>query len=115
MVNQQEKVILDAVDSWKILALDRYLSQDIGSRMSGTEGDRKAIEWVSGHFTSLGLKTELDHFNTLSWDYRGVTFRVGAPFDTSPASRAAYYSYRLAVGRTPFYGTPFLNELRIYP
>ena len=93
MVNQQEKAILDAVDPWKMLALDRYLSQDIGSRMSGTEGDRKAIEWVSAHFTSLGLKTELDRFNTLSWDYRGVTFRVGAPFDTSLPSRAAYYSY----------------------
>ncbi|VUT26161.1 MAG: hypothetical protein MOIL_01415 [Candidatus Methanolliviera sp. GoM_oil] len=80
MVNQQEKVILDAVDPWKMLALDRYLPQDIGSRMSGTEGDRKAIEWVSAHFTSLGLKTELDHFNTLSWDYRGGDLQGGRPF-----------------------------------
>ena len=99
MVTQQEKVILSSIDPWKMLAMDRYLSQDIGSRMSGTEGDRKAIEWVSAHFASVGLKTELDRFNTLSWDYRGVTFRVGDPFETALPSRAAYYSHPTQIGR----------------
>jgi len=93
MVTQQERRIIESVDPWKMYEWDRYLSQDIGSRMSGTEGDRKAIGWVSNHFASLGLKTELDRFNTLSWAYRGVTFKIGPPLDTSFSARAAYYSY----------------------
>jgi len=93
MATQEEKIILDSIDPWKMLELDRYLSEDIGSRMSGTAGDRKAIEWVEKHFSSLGLNTEQDRFNTLSWEYGGTTFKAGAPFNTSFPSRAAYYSY----------------------
>lgn len=93
MISQQEKSILDRMDPWAMYEWDRYLSQDIGSRMSGTEGDRKAIEWVSNHFAAQGLKTELDRFNTLSWDYRGTTFKVAPPLNLVLDSRAAYYSY----------------------
>jgi len=93
MVTPEENVLLDAIDPFKMYDWDRHLSQDIGSRMSGTEGDRKAIQWVSDHFTSLGLETQLDRFRTLSWDYGGVTFETGSPLNTTFNSRAAYYSY----------------------
>ena len=93
MVTQEEKRILVEVDPWKMYEWDRYLSQDIGSRMSGTEGDAKSIQWVSKHFENQGLKTELDRFNTLSWEYRGTTFKIGPPLDRELSSRAAYYSY----------------------
>ena len=93
MVSQQEKKILDGVDPWEMYEWDRYLSQEIGSRMSGTEGDRKAIKWVTDHFSTHGLKTEHDHFNTLSWEYHGVTFKVGPPLNALLDSRAAYYSH----------------------
>ncbi len=93
MITEEERIILDAIDPWKMLEMDRYLSEDIGSRMSGTEGDKKAIFWVERHFSALGLKTELDPFNTLSWDYGGTAFDVGAPFNAAIPSRAAYYSY----------------------
>ena len=93
MISQEEKAILDGVDPWEMYELDRYLSQEIGSRMSGTEGDRKAIEWVANYFTDQGLKVENDPFNTLSWDYRGTTFEVGPPLNLSLVSRPAYYSY----------------------
>lgn len=96
MVSQEEKAILDGIDPWEMYEWDRYLSQDIGSRMSGTEGDRKAIGWVSDHFVALGLKVELDRFNTLSWEYRDTSFKVGAPLDRALESRAAYYSYPTA-------------------
>ncbi len=93
MITSEENILLADIDPWKMYHWDRYLSQDIGSRMSGTEGDRKAIEWVSDHFTSLGLKIQMDRFRTLSWDYGGVTFEVGSPLNTTFNSRAAYYSY----------------------
>ena len=93
MVSQEEKTILEGVDPWAMYEWDRYLSQDIGSRLSGTEGDRKSIEWISNHFEAHGLKVELDHFNTLSWEYRGTTFKVGPPLNLTLQSRAAYYSY----------------------
>jgi aminopeptidase YwaD len=93
MGNPDEQAILNGVDPWKMYEFDRYLSQDIGSRMSGTEGDRKTIKWISKHFADQGLKVELDHFNTLSWEYRGTTFDVGPPLDRALHSRAAYYSY----------------------
>jgi aminopeptidase YwaD len=93
MVTQEEKSILVEVDPWKMYEWDRYLSQDIGTRMSGTEGDGKAIEWVSKHFETQGLKTEMDRFNTLSWDYRSTTFKIGPPLNRELPSRAAYYSY----------------------
>ena len=93
MITPQENVLLDDIDPWKMYDWDRHLSQDIGSRMSGTEGDRKAIGWVSDHFTSLGLEVQLDRFRTLSWDYGGATFEVGSPLNTTFNSRAAYYSY----------------------
>jgi aminopeptidase YwaD len=93
MATQEEKNILEQVDPWKMYEWDRYLSQDIGSRMSGTEGDGKAIKWVSKHFANQGLKTELDRFNTLSWDYRGTAFKIGPPLGRELPSRAAYYSY----------------------
>ena len=92
MISQEEKKILDGVDPWEMYELDRYLSQEIGSRMSGTEGDKKAIEWVSTYFTNQGLKLEHDPFNTLSWDYRGTTFEVGPPLNLLLDSRPAYYS-----------------------
>ena len=93
MVTQEEKVIMEGIDPWEMYEWDRYISQDIGSRMSGTEGDRKAIEWVSDHFTAQGLRVELDRFNTLSWEYGGTSFKIGAPLDRALESRAAYYSY----------------------
>jgi hypothetical protein len=93
MLSQEEKAILEGIDPWKMYGWDRYLSQEIGSRMSGTEGDRKSIEWVSEHFRSQGLKVELDRFVTLSWEYRGCRFQVGPPLDRMLPSRAAYYSY----------------------
>lgn len=93
MLTKEEKRILEGVDPWKMYEWDRYLSQDIGTRMSGTEGDTRAIKWVSNHFETQRLKTELDRFNTLSWDYRGTTFKIGPPLDRELSSRAAYYSY----------------------
>jgi hypothetical protein len=93
MISQDERRILDEVDPWEMYELDRYLSQEIGSRMSGTEGDRKSIAWVSNWFTEQGLKVEHDQFNTLSWEYHGTTFEVGPPLNLSLDSRAAYYSY----------------------
>jgi len=98
MISQEERKILDGVDPWEMYELDRYLSQEIGSRMSGTEGDKKAIEWVSTYFTNQGLKLEHDPFNTLSWDYRGTTFEVGPPLNLLLDSRPAYYSYSTAKG-----------------
>ncbi len=98
MVSQQEQVILDEIDPWKMYEWDRYLSQDIGSRMSGTEGDRKAIEWISNHFAAQGLKIELDRFNTLSWEYAGTIFKVGPPLNVELNSRAAYYSFPTPIG-----------------
>lgn len=93
MVTQEEKTLLDAVDPFKMYRWDRHLSQEIGSRMSGTQGDRKAIQWLSDHFTSLGLEIEHDPFKTLSWEYRGSRFDIGPPLNVRIHSRAAYYSY----------------------
>jgi aminopeptidase YwaD len=98
MVNQEEKAIIDRVDPWAMYEWDRYLSQDIGSRLSGSEGDRKSIDWISNHFAAQGLKTELDHFNTLSWEYRSTTFTVGPPLSLKLQSRPAYYSYPTTKG-----------------
>ena len=93
MVTREEKSIIEKIDPWKMYEWDRYLSQEIGTRMSGTQGDRKSIEWISGHFAAQGLKTDLDRFNTLSWEYRGTTFKIGPPLNRDLSSRAAYYSY----------------------
>jgi aminopeptidase YwaD len=93
MVSREERMILKRVDPWKLYEWDRYLSQEIGSRLSGTEGDRRAIEWMSKHFDSHGLKPELDCFNTLSWEYGGTAFTVGRPLNRKVDSRAAYYSH----------------------
>lgn len=84
---------MDEVDPWEMYELDRYLSQEIGTRMSGTKGDHQSIKWVSDYFIEQGLKLEHDHFNTLSWEYHGTTFEVGPPMNLSLDSRAAYYSY----------------------
>lgn len=93
MVSQEEKTILEGIDPWRMYEWDRYLSQEIGTRMSGTEGDRKAIQWISDYFNARGLKVELDCFNTLSWEYGGTTFKVDGPLNRALDSRAAYYSY----------------------
>lgn len=93
MINPEEKTILAEVDPWEMYGLDLYLSQKVGSRMSGTKGDRKAIKWISHYFSQQGLKVEHDRFNTLSWDYRGTTFEVGPPVNDALQSRPAYYSY----------------------
>jgi len=98
MASQQENAIIGGVDPWKMYEWDRYLSQEIGSRMSGTENDRKSIDWISKHFKGRGLKVELDKFNTLSWDYEGTTFTVSDPLNETLHSRAAYYSYNTPDG-----------------
>lgn len=93
MIDVHERAILDSVDPWKLYDWDAYLSQTIGSRMSGTEGDRKAIAWMEGNFRAFGLTTELDHFNTLSWEFHGAELTVGPPLNKTYPTRAAYYSY----------------------
>lgn len=92
-MDANERAIVDSIDPWQLYAWDAYLSQKIGSRMSGTEGDKKAIAWVEEQFRSFGLETELDLFTTLSWEFHGAQFVVGPPLDKKYSTRAAYYSY----------------------
>ncbi|NIQ38499.1 MAG: M20/M25/M40 family metallo-hydrolase [Proteobacteria bacterium] len=93
MVSEEERKIIEGVDPWVMYDWDQYLSETIGSRLSGTEGDCQSIDWMSNHFAAQGLRVELDRFNTLSWEYRSTAFKVGPPLNLTLDSRAAYYSY----------------------
>jgi hypothetical protein len=92
LVSKEEGIIVSGVDSWKMREHDRVLSQEIGDRFLGTEGDRKSIEYVTKHFASCGLEVLQDPVETLTFDYRGASLKIGSPVSRSIACKAAYFS-----------------------
>ena len=59
--------VLDSAAEWikaeNILEGARYLSDDaLEGRGTGTEGERKAAEWIAGQFETMGLKPLGEHF-----------------------------------------------------
>jgi len=92
LVSKDEEMLVAGVDSWKMREHDRILSEEIGDRFLGTEGDRRSIEHVTRHFTSCGLEVLQDPVETLTFEYRGATLSVGAPVSRNVDCKAAYYS-----------------------
>jgi aminopeptidase YwaD len=92
VLSREEEAIRSDIDSWKMREHDRVLSQEIGDRFLGTEGDRRSIEYVKKHFTSCGLEVLEDPVETLTFDYRGATLTVGSPVSRNIDCKAAYYS-----------------------
>jgi hypothetical protein len=92
LLSKEEETLVTGVDSWKMREHDRVLSEEIGDRFLGTEGDRRSIDYVTRHFTFSGLEVVKDPVETLTFDYRGATFSVGAPVSRNVDCKAAYYS-----------------------
>jgi len=92
LLSKEEETLVAGVDSWKMREHDRLLSEEIGDRFLGTEGDRRSIEYVTRHFTSCGLEVLQDPVETLTFDYRDATFSVRAPVPRNLDCKAAYYS-----------------------
>lgn len=46
-----------------------YLSEELGHRLTGTENEKKASDWVAGKLTALGLKSETEEFSVASSAY----------------------------------------------
>lgn len=55
----------------------RALSEQIGSRVAGTENQRRAAEYLAEQFRQLGYQTELQPFTITSYDDRGSAVQVG--------------------------------------
>ncbi|TLM99415.1 hypothetical protein FDZ71_15865, partial [bacterium] len=92
LLSKEEETLVASVDSWKMREHGRILSEEIGDRFLGTEGDRRSIDYVTHHFTSCGLEVVRDPVETLTFDYRGATFSVRGPVSRNLDCKAAYYS-----------------------
>lgn len=73
----------------------RVLSEDIGSRMVGTPGNRAAADYITGVFERYGLAVERQAFSCPSWQARSARLTLaGRPFKAyantfSPSCSAA--------------------------
>lgn len=61
------------------LAHARALAQAIGTRAVGTEGERKAMDYIAGQLRSFGYDVELQPFQVKTFVSRSVSFRVLSP------------------------------------
>jgi len=62
LTNDEKAVRLVCV--YRTLESIRYLSVEIGTRMRGMPGERRAIEWLISEFDELGLETEIHQFDS---------------------------------------------------
>jgi hypothetical protein len=92
MLSKEEEKIVSEINCWKMREYDRVLSEEIGDRFLGTDGDRKSIDYVTRHFQSCGLTVLQDPVETLTFEYRGATFKISSPMSRSIDCKAAYYS-----------------------
>jgi hypothetical protein len=92
MLSKEEQRIVSEISCWNMRECDRVLSEEIGDRFLGTDGDRKSIRYVTQHFQSSGLSVLQDPVDTLTFEYRGATMRVGPPMSRNVDCKAAYYS-----------------------
>jgi aminopeptidase YwaD len=92
LITEEERNLIESVDSWKMREHDHMLAEEIGDRFLGTEGDRKSIEYVTKQFKSWGLEVVLDPVETLTFEYRSATFHVGSPMSRDIDCKAAYFS-----------------------
>jgi hypothetical protein len=99
LLSTEEQRIVTEISCWNMREHDRVLSEEIGDRFLGTEGDRRSIEYVMRHFQSSGLKVLRDPVDTLTFEYRGATLSIGAPISRNVDCKAAYYSKPTASGR----------------
>ncbi|MGL6175035.1 MAG: M20/M25/M40 family metallo-hydrolase [Cellulosilyticaceae bacterium] len=73
-----QKTFLDAVDSERATDYVRYLSETIGPRISGTEEEYEAAEYISGEFEKLGYKVEIQEFQYTSGGQTKTSWNVEA-------------------------------------
>lgn len=71
-------------DIERTVAHVRTLTETIGTRVSGTEGEDKAVDYIAGHFESLGYDVEIMPFEFATGGYVDDSLRAG---DAEIASR----------------------------
>lgn len=103
MNRMREAVILDAE---RIAAtLDDIAA--IGNRYHGTDGERVCRDYLSEHFTALGLAdVRLEGFNYLAYEPESAQAMITAPYARSLPCRAVQFSAsRSAEGEAVYVGT----------
>jgi len=69
----------------------RYISE-VNSRIAGTDGDRRAADYVSRTFKRSGLKVEYDEFEAVSFIENSTELRIVSPEERELNARAMLYS-----------------------
>ena len=69
----------------------KYLSS-VSSRIAGTDGDERSIDYVTRTFKKSGLKVEFDEFQAVSFIENSTELRILAPEEQVLKSRAMLYS-----------------------
>lgn len=70
----------------------RKLTIDIGSRNSGSINERKAAEYISSEFKSIGLETTIQEFDTITGNIIEQTLEVIEPYKERIACRANVFT-----------------------
>lgn len=69
----------------------KYLSS-VSSRIAGTYGDKRSIDYVARTFKKSGLKVEFDEFQAVSFIENSTELRILSPEERALKSRAMLYS-----------------------
>lgn len=69
----------------------KYVSE-VSSRIAGTDGDKRAISYVSRIFKSSGLKVEYDEFEAVSFIENSTKLRTVSPRERELNTRAMLYT-----------------------
>ena len=65
--------MIDPKRLWKHMTV---LCEDIGPRMAGSEGDRRAVEYISRHFERCGASVEVQEYPCPSWEHRETRLSI---------------------------------------
>jgi aminopeptidase YwaD len=58
----------------------QHLSEEIGIRFGGTEGEHRAAEWLAREFSTIGFPTELQRYGFIGWrSLRAPSVTVSSP------------------------------------
>jgi hypothetical protein len=93
MLTQAEKKLMQSISIGRIMETIRYLSENVGRRISGTPEEMKALEYLAGQYHDLELDSHTHEFKFLLWDTEETSLKIIEPL--SKEMKTGYASFGL--------------------
>ena len=91
MITEQEIRMAHSFDAKQMARHNEFLAS-LGPRYVASESERKAIDYMIGHFAEYGLTVVVEEFRALAYEPVQVQFKVSAPIEMELEASAVFLS-----------------------